>query len=218
MRNWVFGLPGRIICEQSPFEVKENYEHALEFTLRLSRPCWIRTLRITLMFSSPNARIIIAIVSIAIFPWFAQKKLCRFFVRSIVKSHHTRYQMKELKKKSTPPSTCVKFCTVSPMICQYCCLPLHRTTTTIAKTTAPVPEIMDTSWYDLIRWYLCCLTRWWYFRLKENRNITKCQSWGLQCIKITVPSPKRIGYHLAVSLKENVFFLDFTITCTGGDT
>jgi hypothetical protein len=39
MRNWLFGLPGRILCEQSVKEsVKESNEHALDFALQLSNP------------------------------------------------------------------------------------------------------------------------------------------------------------------------------------
>jgi hypothetical protein len=36
MWNWLFGLPGRILCEQ-PLDDKENYEHAVDFALHLSR-------------------------------------------------------------------------------------------------------------------------------------------------------------------------------------
>jgi hypothetical protein len=42
-QNWLFGLPGRILCEHSPppFDVKENDEHAPDFALYLS--CLVRS-------------------------------------------------------------------------------------------------------------------------------------------------------------------------------
>jgi hypothetical protein len=54
-------------------DVKENYEHALDFILHLShRSRWGWTFRVLLMLSSPNVCLIIARVSIALFPRFAQ--------------------------------------------------------------------------------------------------------------------------------------------------
>jgi hypothetical protein len=36
MRNWLFGLPGRILYEEFPY-FEENNEHALDFALHISR-------------------------------------------------------------------------------------------------------------------------------------------------------------------------------------
>jgi hypothetical protein len=55
----------------------------------------------------------------------------------------TRLQIKGRKKSARPPS-CVKFCTLTPKICWYCHLPLHRATTTAVQMTASDPEIIDT--------------------------------------------------------------------------
>jgi hypothetical protein len=58
-----------------PFDVKENEEHALGFALHLSRNFQSRlvwTFHVRLMLSSPNACLIIARDSVAIFPRFAQ--------------------------------------------------------------------------------------------------------------------------------------------------
>jgi hypothetical protein len=38
MRNWLFGVPGRILCEQSPW-CKRNDEHALDFASTLTWLC-----------------------------------------------------------------------------------------------------------------------------------------------------------------------------------
>jgi hypothetical protein len=39
MRNWLFGLQGRILCEQYQ-SLKENDKHALDFAFHLSRLFW----------------------------------------------------------------------------------------------------------------------------------------------------------------------------------
>jgi hypothetical protein len=59
----------------NPLDVKESYEHALDFALHLSRlfrfilnrECHLNT-SVWLMLSSPNACLIIARVSVALFP------------------------------------------------------------------------------------------------------------------------------------------------------
>jgi hypothetical protein len=65
----LFDLPGRILCN-NPLDVKENYEHALEFSFnlpRLFRSRWIWTFRVRLIISCPNLCPIIAGVSVATF-------------------------------------------------------------------------------------------------------------------------------------------------------
>jgi hypothetical protein len=65
----------------NPLDIKENYEHALDFALLLSR------------LSSSKACVIIAIVSIALFPRFVQNLMhsYSYLVGSIVKLHQARY-------------------------------------------------------------------------------------------------------------------------------
>jgi hypothetical protein len=82
MRNLLFGLPGQILCEKSPY-VNENDEHTFEFDLQMShllRPGWVWAFRVRLMLSSPNACLIIASVSVPHFPRFAHN-LMLFFCR-----------------------------------------------------------------------------------------------------------------------------------------
>jgi hypothetical protein len=78
----------------NPFDVKENYEHALDFAFhlfRLFRSRWAWPFRVRLMLSSPNARLIIARVSVALFQRFAQTFMM-FFVGSIAESQLVRYK------------------------------------------------------------------------------------------------------------------------------
>jgi hypothetical protein len=56
----------------NPLDVKENYEHAPDFTFRLSRSRWIWISHVCVMLSSPNACLINARVSVAYFSRFAQ--------------------------------------------------------------------------------------------------------------------------------------------------
>jgi hypothetical protein len=70
MRNWLLGLLGWIHCD-----VKENDEHALGFALYHS--CllwfwWVWTFCVQLMLSFPKTCLIIARVSVTLFPRFAQ--------------------------------------------------------------------------------------------------------------------------------------------------
>jgi hypothetical protein len=67
MRNWLFGLPGRILCEQSPWWLlvcswlcSLSVSH-FSISMSLNFPC-------TAHASSPKACLIIARVSIALFP------------------------------------------------------------------------------------------------------------------------------------------------------
>jgi hypothetical protein len=65
MKNWMFGLPGRILSD-----MKENDEHVLDFGLHLSR--LFRFRRVRLMLSYLNACLITVRVSVALFPRSAQ--------------------------------------------------------------------------------------------------------------------------------------------------
>jgi hypothetical protein len=55
-------------------------------------------------------------------------------------------QIKGHNKLARPPS-CLKFCILTSKICKYYHLPLHKTATTAVNIAAPVPEIMDTTFY-----------------------------------------------------------------------
>jgi hypothetical protein len=72
-QNWLFGLSGRTLCEQS--DVKEHDEHTPDFALNpshLFRFWWVWTFRAQLMLSSPNACLITVSASVALFPRFVQ--------------------------------------------------------------------------------------------------------------------------------------------------
>jgi hypothetical protein len=69
-----------------------GWSSSMDVRLALNRACHSNT-RVQLMLSSPNTCLIIAIVSIALFPRFAQNLMhthCSFF-GSIVKSHQAKY-------------------------------------------------------------------------------------------------------------------------------
>jgi hypothetical protein len=68
MRNWLFGLSGRSLCEHF-FYIKENDEHALDFALRLPRhfrSVWVWTFPVLLVLSSPQVCVVTDRVSVAI--------------------------------------------------------------------------------------------------------------------------------------------------------
>jgi hypothetical protein len=82
----------------SPLDVKANDEHALDFSLHLSRLFWSAlnrachsNTRVRLMLASPNACLITVKVSVAIVPPFTQNLmlfLCR--MHSQIASGQTR--------------------------------------------------------------------------------------------------------------------------------
>jgi hypothetical protein len=118
MLNWLFGLSGRIILKNS-LDVKENYDHPLDFALHLSRlfqSRWVWIFRVRLMLSSSNACLIIARVSVSLVPRFSQKWWCPL---SDPSRNHIRpdtwLQIKEGKKPGRPPSY-VKFWKLVPKI------------------------------------------------------------------------------------------------------
>jgi hypothetical protein len=128
-------------------DVKENDEHALDFTLHMSclfRSPWVCTFRVRLMLSSLNAYIIIARLS-------EVSEVCIKFDAvplSDPSQNHirsdTRLQIKGRKRSARPPN-CMKFCTLTPKICWYYHVSLHRVAVTAVQMAAPVPEIIDTS-------------------------------------------------------------------------
>jgi hypothetical protein len=97
------------------------------------------------MFSSPNVTLIIARISAARFPRFAQNVML-FLCRFITKLHHARNTTpNKMAIKSALPSSCVKFSTLTPKVCYCYHLPLHLAITTAVMMATPVPEIMDTA-------------------------------------------------------------------------
>jgi hypothetical protein len=81
MRNSLFDLKEWILCEQSPWR-KKNDKYALDFALHLSRHFWswsVWIFHVWLMFSSPNACLIIVRVSVPYFPRFAQNSMAVSF-------------------------------------------------------------------------------------------------------------------------------------------
>jgi uncharacterized membrane protein len=74
MRNWLFDLSGRILCEQSPWCQRKLLACSWLSSTSLSpfRSRWIWTFRVRLKFSSANPCPIISRVSITLFPRFAQ--------------------------------------------------------------------------------------------------------------------------------------------------
>jgi hypothetical protein len=133
IRNWLFGLPGGILCEQSPWCQRKRWACTLDFTLHLA--CCSNT-HVWLMLSFLNTCLIIARVTISLFPRFARNLMhahCRFHRQ--ITSGHTHSKWKDIKK-SACPNRYMKF--------------LHHTTTTVVQMAAPVPEIMDTPSYFYI--------------------------------------------------------------------
>jgi hypothetical protein len=93
MWNWLFGLPGRILCEQSILcQIKMmNMLLSLLFSCLFFRSRWILTFHVGSCIFSPNSCLIIARVSITLFRDFIHKILCCLFVKSFAKSHQARY-------------------------------------------------------------------------------------------------------------------------------
>jgi hypothetical protein len=88
-----------------------------------------------LMLSSPNACLIIARVSVALFP-----DLHKIWCSSLL-------DLREITPGQHVHQVAWHFCTLTPKLCQYYHISLHRTTTTAVQMVAPVPEIMATASY-----------------------------------------------------------------------
>jgi hypothetical protein len=127
-------------------DIRENYEHALDFALHClasfrCRSVW--TFRAQLMPSSPNACPIIARISHTFSEIYTKFDAVPFLDPSWNRiGPDTRLQIKGRKESAHPPS-CVKFCISTPKICWYYHLRLHSTATTVVHMAAPIPEIMD---------------------------------------------------------------------------
>jgi hypothetical protein len=154
----VCGL-GCLVCHHKFFvnnnnllHIKKNYEHSLDFALHLSRLLrfrWVWTFRIRFMPSSQNVCLITARVSAALFLRFVQNSL----TGSIAKSHLDSYTSpNERKNQNVHLAAVLTFYTLTPRLCQYCHVSLHRTITTAVLMVAPVPENMDIQRMT----YTCC--------------------------------------------------------------
>jgi hypothetical protein len=82
MQNWLFGLPARILWEQSPWCQRKLWACSWLCSSAVSpfRSWRVLTLRVRLMLSSPHACLIISRVSATLFLSFAQNSmllLCR---------------------------------------------------------------------------------------------------------------------------------------------
>jgi hypothetical protein len=106
MRNWLFGLPIWILCERSPWCHR-----------KLSACSWLCCSPVSLFSVSvnldfpctdhaffPNSCLIIARISFALFPRFAQNWCCSF-VGSIAKSHQARYTTANKRRLKISTST-----------------------------------------------------------------------------------------------------------------
>jgi hypothetical protein len=74
-KNWLFDLPGRILCEESPWYQRKvmNMLLTLLFASLWHFRCrWVWTFRAQFTFSSPNACLIIARVSVELFSRITQ--------------------------------------------------------------------------------------------------------------------------------------------------
>jgi hypothetical protein len=138
MRNWLFGLLGRILCQQSPWCKKKM----MIMLLTLSR--WVCTFHVLLMLSPRTF--------VKSFPGSPSHCLgglhkiwCCSYVGAIAKSHQVRYtaQLKRTWKlgASTQLREIVYTSSKDVLVLP---LPLHRATTNAVQIAAPVPEIMDT--------------------------------------------------------------------------
>jgi hypothetical protein len=101
--------------------MSKNDKHALDFALHLSRlfRCrWVWTFHVWLMLSSPNACLIIAWFSVALFPTFTQNLMLFLLLDpswNRIRAH-TRPKIKGIKKSANPTS-CVEVCTLARKIC-----------------------------------------------------------------------------------------------------
>jgi hypothetical protein len=154
MRKWLCALPA---VANSLWTItlvpKKSYEHALGFVLllfRLLRFRWVWTFRVWLMVSFSNTSVLLLPGSPSHF-----SEVCTTFnavpLRDPARNRirpKAWLQIKGHKKLPRPPSF-VKFSTLTPKVCWYCTLPLHRATATALQMAAPIQEIMNIPSYKL---------------------------------------------------------------------
>jgi hypothetical protein len=155
MQNWLFGLPGQILCEQSPWCQRILWAYtwlcyspvsALTVSVSLDfyvgRIVRVITINPALVTSdNPGQEGCIVIQNMMHIRWS--------FVRSIAKSHQARYttpNKKDVKNQHVHPAAWY-FVHWLPRYMIWYDLLLHRTITTAVQKAAPVPEIMNTPLY-----------------------------------------------------------------------
>jgi hypothetical protein len=107
MRNWLFGLSGRILCQQFTSYQRNWWSCSWPCSSPVSHfwPRRIWTFRVLLMLSYRNACLIIARLSVLLFPGFEQTVtlfLCRFHRH--INTSNTGLQIKGHKHLHFPPS------------------------------------------------------------------------------------------------------------------
>jgi hypothetical protein len=129
---------------------------ALLFTcLAFFRSRWVRTFYVRLMLSSPNACLIIARVSVPLFPKFAQNLITLAVALSDPLRNRIRPDMYVINQHVHPAAW--NFVCWRPRYASIN-LSLHHATTTAVQMAAPVPKIMDILSYIYIYIYIYIYT------------------------------------------------------------
>jgi hypothetical protein len=119
MWNWLFGLPERVLREQS-LDIKENEEHALDFALQLSRlfrSRWVLNFRVRFSLSTSNVCLIKARISVALLYRDLYKHWCCSFVGAIAELQQARYTTPNRRTLRIRTFTQVReTCTLAPNI------------------------------------------------------------------------------------------------------
>jgi hypothetical protein len=120
MRNWLFDLPGRILCEQS-FWCQRKWWACSWLS---SSPVWLFPVSVSLHFPhTAQAFFPERLFNHSLGPRHMFSDICTQFdavslpdpLRNLIRPD-TRFQIKGCKKSACPPSW-VKFCTLTPKIC-----------------------------------------------------------------------------------------------------
>jgi hypothetical protein len=157
MRNWLFGLPGRILCEQSPWSQRKWWACSWRFSSPVSPfsvsessgfPCTVLTF--SLERSSNHCQGFRCTFSeICTKPDAHSLLFLSNLSRNRIRPEAWLYT--KGRKKLAHQTSCVKFVSLSPKICWYYYLPLHRAITTAVQLETSVPRIMDTIGNYLVR-------------------------------------------------------------------
>jgi hypothetical protein len=109
MQNWLFGLPGQILCEQPPCSwlctsPVSPFSVLVSLDMPFKNLCTAHAL-------FPERLLIIARISLALFFRDFHKIWCTVTVPLSDMTPNKR------TKKSAYPPSCVKFCTLTPKVC-----------------------------------------------------------------------------------------------------
>jgi hypothetical protein len=172
MRNGLFDLPGRSLCEQFPWCKKKWW--ACSWLCSSS----VSPFSVSVSLDSPCT-------AHAFFPYSSSNHcqgLCRTFpgicttVVAAPSSDPSRnrirpdilLQIKGLKDQDIHTAAWYSG-TLTPKICYYCNLLLIRDITTAVKMAAPVPEVKDIAVY--------------YLPLRSNETLSKCRCWVMTVLQ-----------------------------------